>query len=84
MFMQRVISPAQCRAARGLLNWTQKQLGDAARVSPSTVKFFEGERKTTHPRTVEALRVAFESAGLEFLARDGVCFSSGAMPSLGA
>lgn len=76
--MQKVISPAQCRAARGLLGWTQQQLGTEAEVSPSTVKFFEGDKKTTHPRTVEALRRAFEAAGVEFLERDGVCRSADA------
>jgi hypothetical protein len=36
------LSPSQCRAARGLLDWTQQELADAARIGVATVRLFEG------------------------------------------
>ncbi|PSJ19972.1 transcriptional regulator, partial [Halomonas sp. ND22Bw] len=38
-----MISAAQCRAARGLLNWTQAELAAAASVGVVTVRQFEGQ-----------------------------------------
>lgn len=38
------ITPEQCRAARGLLGWTQEDLADRAELSRSTVRDFEGGR----------------------------------------
>jgi transcriptional regulator with XRE-family HTH domain len=59
-------SPAQCRAARGLLNWTQEDLSHAAGVSPKTVVDYEQENRDPFSKTVEALQDALESAGVEF------------------
>jgi transcriptional regulator with XRE-family HTH domain len=69
-----MITPAQCRAARGLLDWSQQQLADAACVGVVTVRQFEGG--TTQPRnaTLVVIERAFEDAGVEFVngARCGV------------
>src|SRR3954465_12254390 len=67
------LTPAQCRAARALLGWTQQQLADAARVARATVRDFEGGRHPLH-RSTEALVVAA-------LARAGVTLA--ADPALG-
>jgi transcriptional regulator with XRE-family HTH domain len=62
--------PAQCRAARGLLQWTQEQLAEKARVSRSTVRDFECHRHTLQ-RTTEAMVVkALEDAGIILLPAD--------------
>ena len=37
------VAPFLSRAARGLLDWTQQELADAARIGASTVRLFEGE-----------------------------------------
>src|SRR3546814_4394076 len=39
-----ILFPEQCRAARGLLNWTQAEPATFAGISRSTVRDFEGER----------------------------------------
>src|SRR3546814_14046420 len=39
-----ILFPEQCRAARGLLNWTQAELATFAGISRSTVRDFEGDR----------------------------------------
>ncbi|CAH1652703.1 Helix-turn-helix protein [Hyphomicrobiales bacterium] len=61
------LRPEQCRAARGLLDWTQDQLATAAGVSRSTVRDFECHRHELQ-RTTETLVVkALEEAGVRFL-----------------
>ena len=61
------IHPEQCRAARGLLNWTQERLAVAAGVSRSTIKDFECHRHTLHRSSEDMLVDAFERGGVEFL-----------------
>jgi transcriptional regulator with XRE-family HTH domain len=64
------MSPAQCRAARGLLNWSQSDLGERSGVSQRAIADFE-RGATTRPfeRTLIALDAAFEAAGIEFINR---------------
>lgn len=66
-----MLSPAQCRAARGLLDWTQQELADAARIGVATVRLFEGEAAESRQATLSVLRQAFESAGVEFIDENG-------------
>jgi transcriptional regulator with XRE-family HTH domain len=61
-----MITASQCRAARGLLNWTQQRLADAAHIGVATVRLFESEAKGTRQSTLVLLKQAFESAGVEF------------------
>ncbi|MFP4003121.1 MAG: helix-turn-helix domain-containing protein [Alphaproteobacteria bacterium] len=61
-----MITPAQCRAARGLLKWTQTELAAAAGVAWSTVRDFEAERRKPIRRNMEAITGALEAAGVEF------------------
>ncbi|MGE7157539.1 helix-turn-helix domain-containing protein [Methylorubrum rhodesianum] len=67
-----MISAAQCRAARGLLNWTQAELATAATVGVVTVRQFEAEKGEPRPATLTVLRQALEAAGIEFGEQDGV------------
>ncbi|MCX5518262.1 helix-turn-helix transcriptional regulator [Kaistia defluvii] len=63
--------PEQCRAARGLLNWTQEHLANVAGVSRSTIKDFECNRHAIH-RATEALLVrAFEEGGVRLIPAQG-------------
>src|SRR3974390_974098 len=61
-----MITASQCRAARGLLNWTQQRLADVAHIGVATVRLFESEAKGTRQSTLVLLKQAFESAGVEF------------------
>lgn len=65
-----ILEPAQCRAARGLLDWTQRDLAEATSLSVLTVRSFEkgGDMRDSN-RTL--LRLAFEKAGVEFIAENG-------------
>jgi transcriptional regulator with XRE-family HTH domain len=61
-----MVTPAQCRAARGLIDWSQQQLADAARVGVVTVRQFEASAAQPRNATLDAIRRALESAGVEF------------------
>jgi DNA-binding XRE family transcriptional regulator len=62
-----VISPAQCRAARALLSWTQAELAERASLSRKTVADFEQENRDVHVRTRHDIATTLEKAGVEFL-----------------
>jgi DNA-binding XRE family transcriptional regulator len=62
-----MITPAQSRGARGILDWTQDHLATEAGVSLSTVKDFEAGRRTPIGNNLSAMRRAFEAGGIEFL-----------------
>jgi len=67
------VTTRQIKAARALLGWSQTELAAAARLSVPTIKRIEakggdlGGRPDTSARIVAAL----ESAGAEFIAKDG-------------
>ncbi|TNC49532.1 transcriptional regulator [Rubellimicrobium rubrum] len=63
--------PAQCRAARGLLNITQSALADAAAVGLTTVVDFEKERRQVGRFSVSFIRRALEAAGVVFIEENG-------------
>jgi transcriptional regulator with XRE-family HTH domain len=56
--------------ARAALQIGVRDLADMAKVSPSTVARFEAGEELKE-RTVEAMRAALESAGIEFIAENG-------------
>jgi transcriptional regulator with XRE-family HTH domain len=63
-------SPAQCRAARNLLNWTQEHLASHSKLTEKTIADFERGATKPHPRTLTRIAQAFEAAGIEFLNGD--------------
>ena len=66
------ITPAQCRAARGLLNWTQGELAAKVGVAVKTIRDFETGRRKPHGLSRGAIKQALEQAGIEFLDDDGL------------
>ncbi len=61
------LTPGQCRAARGFLDWTQEELADRAAVSRGTIRDFEKGRHALHRSTETLLNAAFTAAGLRFI-----------------
>lgn len=71
---QFLLSPAQCRMARALLNWTQPELADRCSLAPMTISKFEKEDLKYRPeaRTLKKITAVLEIAGIAFTANGGV------------
>ena len=65
------LTPATCRAARSLIDMTQRQLADAAQVGLSTVKAFEGRQTAPMTNNLLAMQGALEAAGIQFIPENG-------------
>jgi DNA-binding transcriptional regulator YiaG len=61
-----MLSPAQSRAARAWLEWSQEDLAKLANLSLSTVRDFEKGRRAPISNNLEAIRRALESKGVSF------------------
>jgi transcriptional regulator with XRE-family HTH domain len=66
-----MLTPAQCRAARGWLDWTQADLAKRASVSMSTIRDFESGKRAPIANNMEALRRAIDAAGVQLVFRKG-------------
>ena len=65
-----MVTSAQIRAARALLNWTVRDLADRSGVHRNTVT--RAETEATRPgHATAAIRSALESAGVDFLDANG-------------
>jgi transcriptional regulator with XRE-family HTH domain len=60
------MTPAQCRAARALLDITQPQLAETAGLGLSTVVDYERARRNVSTDAIGAIRFALEAGGVEF------------------
>jgi transcriptional regulator with XRE-family HTH domain len=66
-----MITPEQCRAARGWLDWSQDDLATRANVSLSTVRDFEKGRRMPIANNITAMEGALRGAGCHFTSVDG-------------
>lgn len=62
--------PVQSRMARAALGWGVRDLATAAKVSPDTIARLE-RGDSLYARTIEAVRSAFEAAGVIFIDQNG-------------
>jgi DNA-binding transcriptional regulator YiaG len=67
-----MLSPEQCRAARGWLDWSQEDLAQRANVALSTVRDFEKGRRVPIGNNLQAIRLALLAADIELLDDGGV------------
>jgi transcriptional regulator with XRE-family HTH domain len=66
-----MITPAQCRAARGLLGWTQQDLADSAHVGVVTIRQFESGATVPRYATLDVVKRALEQGGALFIDENG-------------
>ena len=69
---QVMISSAQVRAARELLNWTQSELADKCNLTKATIANIENDKHHLTSKTANKIHQAFRSAKVEFLINDGI------------
>lgn len=65
------MTPAECIAARTLLAWSQLQLADASGSDVSAIRNYEDGKIAPVEGNVEALRRAFDAAGIRFVSEIG-------------
>ncbi len=75
-------TPAQLRAARGLLDWTRNDLSEAANVSPETIKNIEHGTFKPQQNTANTIIRAFSLRGVAFTENEGVQIKSDATISM--
>ena len=66
-----MITASQCRAARGLIGWSQQELAAHAGVGIMTVHQLEKDGSQPRRATLEVVQRALESAGVEFIEENG-------------
>jgi transcriptional regulator with XRE-family HTH domain len=62
-----MITSAQLRAARALVDWKQSDLADHSNVAERTIRLFEREQRKPYAQTLDALQGALERAGVLFI-----------------
>ena len=71
LYVSTMITPAQCRAARGLLDWTQEELATTSKVSAVTIRNFENGKTSPQESTLTLLEMVFEKHGVGFIPDNG-------------
>jgi DNA-binding XRE family transcriptional regulator len=64
------LTPAQCRAARALLDWTQDELAERAEVSRGTIRGFESGQHALQRATAAAVCRALHAGGVILVEAD--------------
>lgn len=65
------VTSAQIRAARGLLNWSVRELAEHSGVHRNTITNFETGKSGGDASTLGAIRATLEAAGVIFVDENG-------------
>ena len=68
------MTPGQARAARALLKLGVRDVAELAKVTPNTVSRVEQDEagpRGPQPVTIEAIKRAYENAGVQFIPENG-------------
>ena len=66
-----MMTPAQVRAARALIDWSQQRLADVSNIGVATICNFEGGKSAAQNATLDVLRLVLEAGGVEFIDANG-------------
>lgn len=69
-----MITTAQIRGARGILNWSQGDLSDRTDISATSIGSIENGLTQPRESTLAVIQKTFEEAGIEFLGLEGIRF----------
>lgn len=67
-----MITTAQIRGARGILNWSQGDLSSRTDISATSIGSIENGLTQPRESTLAIIQKSFEDAGIEFLPNDGI------------
>jgi GAF domain-containing protein len=72
--IEPIMTAAQVRAGRGMVNWSVRELAEAAGVAPITVKRLEAKDDVlgVSADSAKAVRTALEQSGVEFVFEPGI------------
>ena len=65
------VTSAQVRMARAALNWTVRDLAEAAGLHRNTISNLEVGRYSGDPQTLKVIEQVFTGAGVEFIDENG-------------
>lgn len=65
------MTPAQCRAARALIDMTQLELAEASGLGLSTIVEFEKQHHAATNASEVVIQSTLEAAGIDFIAENG-------------
>ena len=66
-----ILSAAQCRAARAMVEWSAERLSEASAVDLQTIRNFEARFSRPSERTLRRIRITLEQAGVMFVPENG-------------
>jgi len=66
-----MITAAQCRAARALIEWSEEQLSEASSVDLQTIQQLEARFRRPTLDEQRRIRTALEEGGVVFIAENG-------------
>ena len=66
-----MLTPAQSRAARGLIEWSQSELASRSNLGLSTIRDIEKGRRIPTINNLTAIRRALEAGGIVFIPQNG-------------
>lgn len=66
-----ILTAAQCRAARALIEWPAEKLAEVSAVDLRTIADFESRFRRPDTDTLRRLRTSLEDGGVQFIAENG-------------
>jgi hypothetical protein len=66
-YSSNILTAAQCRAARAMVEWSAERLSQASAIDLRTIQDFEARFLRPDERSLRRLRIALEEAGLTFI-----------------
>jgi hypothetical protein len=70
-YSQNILTPAQCRAARAMIEWSVERLSQASAIDLQTIHNFEVRFRRPDEKTLRRLRITLEAAGVMFVPENG-------------